>query len=362
MPLISSSIRQLVENFRYAYPSARARALKSMLLTEEHFDVVLDARNLNDALHLLRETPYGPALSGEKKVGEVEVWLNSNLAATFVKVSDFLPGRAKDIFKLYLNKYEVENIKSVFVGIQRGLTQKMILQRLVPLKANLDLGHYEKMASSKTIGEAASVLTDTLYHTPKLNQAIKEYEEAGLLFQIDVALDFLVYNKIFEVISTSFGADVAALKKMIGIEIDIKNIKSILRLRDAHVKPQETVNYLIPRGYRLGFKELEELSRALDVEEIISRLAKTFYYQPLISAKRVSEKTRSADNIIALEKALDDFLLEVGKGFERDFPLGIGPVLGYVIAKSGEVKRLIAILKLKDEDFSNAEIREIMKL
>jgi V/A-type H+-transporting ATPase subunit C len=359
MATLGAEIRRIVENYRYAYPSARARAMKSLLLTDEQKKKTLEAQDLQGALYILRETLYGPVLKSAKNILAVELALRKDLAETLQKVNHFLPGRAQSIFKLYLTRFEAENIKSVLVGIKAKTSKKIILQMVVPIYVNLDKGNYENMASSKTIEEAISALSETIYHET-LMRGYKDYKSSNLLTPMEVTLDSMVYERIFSRISTSTGSDVDSLKKMIGIEIDITNLKSILRLRGERTTPADTMKYLIPRGYQLNRELLGKLSRAVDVEEMLLRLEKTYYKDPLSRGYKLFEASKREKLLSTLERSLDDFIVEVGRSFEKDFPLGIGPILGYVIAKKGEVRRLITILKLKEEGFTGDEIEEVV--
>jgi V/A-type H+-transporting ATPase subunit C len=359
MPPIGTGIRHFVESFRYAYPSTRARALKSFLLTDKQFNKIADSVDLNESAAILRGTIYGPALSGKNGLLEIEVELNKNLAETLRKISDFLPTSSKAIFQRYLEKYEAENIKALIIGVGAKIPKIKIMQMITPLYIHLHAQQYDKLASSKEIWDVISALSGTPYHFA-MSQAYKEYERSRSTLPFDSALDLFIYQRIFETISTSTGGDVGSLKKMIGVEVDVKNIKSILRLRSSMAQPVDVMRYLIPRGYRLNLKTLEHLSGALDIEELISRLQKTRYHDYLYSANKYFEKAKKEKRLTMLENALDELLEDIGLGFDRDYPLGIGPILGYVIAKTIEVKKLIAILKLKDEGYSKNKIDEIL--
>lgn len=359
MPPIGTGIRNFVESFRYAYPSTRAKALKSFLLTDEQFNKIVDSADLKESVQILHGTIYGPALSGKNGSLEIEVELNKNLAETLRKISDFLPTSSKAIFQRYLEKYEAENIKALMVGVGAKIPKIKMLQMITPLFIHLHVQQYDKMASSKAIEDVISALSDTPYHTA-LSQAYKESERSGSTLPFDSALDGLIYQRIFEMISTSTGGDVGSLKKMIGVEVDIKNIKSILRLRSSMTKPVDVMRYLIPRGYSLNLKTLQQLSAALDIEEMISRLQNTRYHDYLYRVNKYFEKAKKEKRLTMLENALDQLLEDIGRDFGRDYSLGIGPILGYVIAKTFEVKKLITILKLKDEEYSKNEIDEIL--
>jgi len=357
---LTGALRQLLESYRYAYPSARAKALRSLLLPEQNMQSLAEAADLEDALRLLRDTLYAEPLVGKKDMLEVEVALRSHLAASLNRVCGFLPSRARSIFTAYLQRYEAENIASLLLGVHHRMKGRELLQRIVPIHVEVEKGVYEKIANSKTLEEAVGALAGTCYH-PALTEALKRFAGTGNVLVFHSALDRLVYERIFKAIESSGGGDVEALRRMIGIEVDIKNIKSILRLRDAHVPGEEVSSYLIPYGYKITAEAAAEISRSVDIEEIIARLERTFYHEPLERAHKEFEKTLRERRLILLENALDKFLERELKAFERSFPLSIGPVLGYVAAKTREVRRLIAILKLKDAGLSGEEIQEVLE-
>ncbi len=359
MASLGAEIQRIVENYRYAYPSARARAMKSLLLTRAQKKKIAESKDLQAALYLLRDTVYGPALSDAKNTLAVEIALKEDLAKTMNKIGSFLPGRAQSVFKLYLARFEAENIRSILIGIQAGLPKEERLKHLIPIHLDLKADSYEKMAQSKTIGEAASTLSETIYQEP-LARGIAEYEKTGLLTPLDSALGTMIYDRIFSRIGTAGGSDTTSLKKMIGIEIDIANIKSILRLINASTPPGDTLKYLIPRGYRLDLKKLEELSKAASVEEIVAKLKSSYYGASLSSTYSKHDTSKKEVLLNALEQTLDDFKAEVGRSFDRGFPLGIGPILGYVIVKTAEVRKLVTVLKLKDEGFTSDEIEGVV--
>jgi V/A-type H+-transporting ATPase subunit C len=358
VPSATANIRQLVQSYRYAYPTARVKALKSFLLTEKKLEDIIEAKDLGDAATVMRDTVYARVLEGKNGILDIEKALRKHLTETFLRISDFLPGNAKTVLREYLGRFEAGNIKFILVGIYAKLPAKKILHGIVPLQINLPEGIYEKLASSKSVGEAVSGLDGTVYYLP-LNQAYKEYKKSRLLLPLETALDFLVYERTFKTLPRVGGSDIESLERMIGIEVDLKNIKTVLRLRHEHVKPEDITKYLIPHGYRLSVETLEEISEAVDIEEIITSLERSYYHDPLFQAHMTFEKTRKDKRLNMLERALDDFQTSVGRSFEREYPLGIGPILGYMIAKTHEVGRLIAILKLKDEGFTESEIKEI---
>ncbi|RMF91479.1 MAG: hypothetical protein D6733_01005 [Methanobacteriota archaeon] len=359
MASAAAGLRQLVQSYRYAYPSARAKALKSLLLSDRQLEKVYDSEGLKGAVEALRDTVYGPFLEGKRSIFELEQGLRGHLAAELSKMAEALPGPAKTVLREYLGRFEIENLMSILAGVHGRLPKERIQQMITPLYLNLQPGFYERLASSKTVAEAVSFSEGTVYYKT-VKEALDAYEKSRLLAHFQTALNRLFYERVFSAISGFSGPDMESLGRMIGVEVDLVNLKTLLRLKHDHVHPDEIMEYLIPRGYRLGPRILEDLAKAVGIEEIMAGLKGSYYHRPLSEAHRTFEKTKKDRRIIILERALDDFQAELGRGFEREYPLGIGPVLGYIIAKNREVRKVIAALKLKDEGFSKEEMGDAL--
>ncbi len=359
MPFYSGGLWQVLQSYRYAYPTARVKALKGLLLSEDKFHSMTASADLKEALRVLGDTVYWPLLSGKGDIDSIEFLIKRHAVDTFFRVGDFLPGSAKTIFREYLRSYESENVKAVIVGIQGKVAPKNILKTIFPLYIDISGEAFERMASSKSVADVVSMLEGTLYHEP-LGNAYKDYEESGLFLKLEVALDKFIYERLSSSLSVLTGPDIDFFKKMLGMEVDIKNLKSMIRLLKGRTKPHDILSYLIPRGHELDLQYLEELSEAHDYDDLINRLEGTRYFEPLSRSKKPGDKEELGRRPVMLEKALDDLRSEIGRIMDREYPLGIGPILGYMVAKADEAAKLTLILRLKEAGFKKAEIEEVL--
>ncbi|MEE8168748.1 MAG: V-type ATPase subunit [Candidatus Hydrothermarchaeales archaeon] len=354
-----SSLEGITVGYRYAYPVARVSARRSFLLSEKQLASIAEADNLEDAVNILSGTVYDFVSQISEELS-IEQALNKNLVETLLEIHKFLPSDAQEVFLYCLGKYETLNIKSILAGVYAGLPKEEITKSIVPINLELTEHFYSDLASLKSVEDVVSHLEETPYGF--LIKILPKYEETGLLLPLNTALDRFAYERAYEVASSFKGPDIELLKKMIGTEIDIINIKTILRLKAAGVKVDDIAGYLIPHGYELegklpSFYKLESIADGIEV------LKNTAYYEPLSSAlKGYSQYEISSYETIKrlgpFERALDEFYIRFGRTLYMEQSMGMGAVLRYVIEKTREIRNLITMLKLKAEGFSPEEIKK----
>ena len=97
------------------------------------------------------------------------------------------------------------------------------------------------------------MLESTVYYP-----ILKEYDGTNLS-DIENRLDKMYYTGLFNVISESKSKDRKLFAKFIRTEIDIKNIKTLFRLKKAGVSQDEIVDLIIDGGLELSIKNIKKL-------------------------------------------------------------------------------------------------------
>jgi V/A-type H+-transporting ATPase subunit C len=123
------------------------------------------------------------------------------------------------------------------------------------------------------------------------------------------------------------------------------------------VKGEDIYRYLIPYGYELSEDRLRELCTLEDVDRIINELDGTAYFKTLFKALAEYERGKG---LRVFEKALDWYYIRLGRSIATRQPFGLGPILGYIVAKEFEVKSLTTVLRLKIEGFKSEEIKRTL--
>jgi V/A-type H+-transporting ATPase subunit C len=150
--------------------------------------------------------------------------------------------------------------------------------------------------------------------------------------------------------------DSDVIKRLLGAEIDITNIKLVLR---GARYGADVSGYLIPYGHEISAARLAEIGSSADVERIVNDLEGTPYHRSLYGAleKYMEDKDRSLQ---VFEMALDAYYLSLGQSIATKQPFGLGPILGYIVSKAFEIRNLTTLFILKIEGFSPEEIKKEM--
>ncbi|MEE8401470.1 MAG: ATP synthase A1 subunit C [Candidatus Hydrothermarchaeaceae archaeon] len=353
LAVIIVNVKLVLDIAPYAYPNAKIRSMQSMLLGKRKLEefAELDLLNISGALEETEYTETYRALSKNDDILSIESTLNRNLRETYVKIAGFVPGDAKTFFERYLKRFEIEAIKTLLIGVYAGLPPEEIEKMLVePYAENL-----KETTLSSNVPEVVSKLEGSDYGVT-LSRTLPDFESSGSLLSLQHALDVKLYLDLIEVLITRPSLDSSVIKKLLGAEIDITNIKMVLRCARYG---GDVSSYLIPYGHEISTARLAEMGSSADVERIVNDLEGTPYHRPLYEAleKYMEDKGRSLQ---VFEMALDRYYLSLGQSIATKQPFGLGPILGYVVTKSFEIRNLTTIFVLKMEGFSPEEIKKEM--
>ena len=164
---------------KYAYPNARVRAMKGMLLSSEQFFSLLNAESYREFLHILKTTSYAGAFS-EQDVGELSIPVLTNIAyrslfIDYEKVIRSVKGKQQKFFILLYQKYEVINLKTILRGICSKLAPEYVTPLLLPTERYTLFSKKELLALRK-IHDVIEHLQGTFFQYP-LNRALHRFEK-----------------------------------------------------------------------------------------------------------------------------------------------------------------------------------------
>ncbi|NOZ77432.1 MAG: V-type ATP synthase subunit C, partial [Euryarchaeota archaeon] len=210
----------------------------------------------------------------------------------------------------------MEAVKTVLRGVYGGVSPEVIEGRLAePYREEL-----KEAAAASSVQKAVSRLGGTDFGRV-LSLGLAEFEAEGSLLPLETALERKFYRELMQVLLMRPSPDYDMIKRLLGTEIDIINIKTVLRgARDG----ADVADYLIPNGYEISAAKLAELGTSADVEAVVSGLEGTSYYQPLYDV--MEEYMASGDRSLApFEKALDAYYVSLGQGIATRQAFGLGP-------------------------------------
>lgn len=342
--------------YRYGFVNAKIGAMKSQLLDNLEIKTLIESRNLDDAVALLKNTSYGKELSklSSPSIVDIENALSLSTVSDYKKISKAISGVPKDLLDFYTKKFEIEALKLLFILKANGedvnkypwLAQRIAM---IPMA--------EKLVEMQTPEEIVEMLRDTKYY-PALQKAASKYSENGKVEYFIIALDNYLYSGLIaileesRVLKTLSNRDKKVAGHLFGIEIDATNLLIALRLRGLGEKVDLT-SWLVPSRYKLKDTELVGAFNAKSPSEIKQMISQ--YDDIITNGIKGYEETQS---LYALETEFLKYILNQYRRLFGGDRFHIGIPLAYLKLKENEKKNITTILHGKVEGLDPAVIEE----
>ncbi len=340
----------------YAYASARIRAMKSRLLERKALEELALKLDIDAVISELERTPYREDIEDasvqHSGIACVEEALRRNLAKTLQLILSFVKGEdAERCVTIFLNKWDIQNIKTILRGKNIHEVPEEIAESLAPAGA-LDDAILTELIKQPDVKAVIDLLaTWGVEYARPLTHYFTEYSETRDLVVLEYALDKFYYDNALKV-AGGLSYDEGIIQGMLRTEIDITNIKSVLRIIRDKVEPEDTGYYFIPHGKELDVDELTAMSNTHTIDGVFKQLASTSYN----FLANVPDEYVKAEKISAFEKELDTFLLHKALNMFSGDPLSIAVVVAYLWAKFNEITNIRIIALCKTEYVPEKEV------
>ena len=339
----------------YVYCSATISAWEARLFPEARLMELADAPGVVNIFAALDDTDYRPQLVGIEREGEVEMVgvenaFRDNSNARYLELIKMVPKERKETIRRILQRAELWDIKAIVTAIHNKIPKEERLKELMP-SPTIPHERLEMLASAENFEQLLEFLKESEYFSV-LSEALKEYEERGLIALLS-ALDRYYYTSLWRDV-LRVKAQRSILMPLVGCEIDIVNLKLILRLKREGVKPEEIDRYLIRPSHMLTEGMLRAMVVAEDIRSTVDVVSRTPYGKILLEVLPQVE----AQGLSAAERALDEMQLKVFRWLALTRLFSIAPVLSYIHLKENEMKNLRAIIRLKADKVEPQKIKE----
>lgn len=226
------------------YLITRAHGLQEHLLKSDSTVKILRLKSLSEIYDLLLKSEYSKELSllplKELDAYRLEKVFYQKLSQRLFFPLQITSGKTKEILEYYCRRIEIENLKRVTRSIHAK--EKISEDRLVPIPRKYQTVNFRALLQGQTVKEMVSLLRETDYED--LAKIVGQYEQYNNPVIIEAEVD-RIYNELLwgrlEKIP-----DKDAVKDLIGTEIDLKNMLSILSMKymkaDQALLKQTTIN------------------------------------------------------------------------------------------------------------------------
>ena len=343
----------------FEYVIARVRGMKGRLLDTSVLETLIAKPDIESIIAVLENTAYKKEI--EKASVQysgimcIEVALRMDFTGAFRKIFSLVEGESTEKYvKLMLNRWDVQNIKTILRGKNVHMIPAEILECLVPAGQLDDITLIELIKQPDVKAVIGLLATWGIEYAEPLTRNFKEYAEQRDLAVLEIAIDKFRYeNALHAVKGDSY--DDRIMREMVAMEIDVTNIKTVLKVIRDRIDIDEAQNHLIKEGgLKLDIERLLAMIRTGTIEGAIKHLGTTPYNFLL----RLPQEAFRTEQISVFERELEKYLIE--RGISRFFgdPLSIAVIVGYIWAKYNEITNIRIIARCKTAHFSEKEIRE----
>jgi V/A-type H+-transporting ATPase subunit C len=332
-------------NLSYNFIITKIKAMYDRLLEKDIYLKLIKTRSIDEFITVLSKTAYNQYIRDVKEANLqlIENIILKSLFDDIMIVIKYSPRDASNFIINFLDRFEIENIKVILRSLYLGIRSREIVRYIVPTPLGLTLDdYYDIFEKANSIEGFIHLLSGTDY-----SDIIKKYlvfgKEDAYIF-IDSALDKYVYLKLWimrENLQKRLDRKIA--EGVLGLEIDLLNIRTILRGKKLGLSLDDLREFIIPAYYAINEKDLVDMLKYKDIESIFSILNKTLYGYLL---RNVLEDYKFRDSISLIDSEMMRLMIKFSREIIKKYYSynHIGWLLSYINLKWIEVKNLRILL------------------
>ncbi len=342
-----------IETGNYPYVTARVKAKRGLLLPKDTYDRLL-LMEVPEIARFLGEREYKTEMialgAKERGVDLIEDAVTRNLAKVYNQLYEFSEGSLRAMVGRYLDRYDLENIKAIVRAKVYDAPRDEVVDDLVPA-GSFSQEFLEELVDMPTLEAVFKALEGTIYATAFAALG-KKASEIGNWAEWEDRVSRLYYAELLASVPPSTEAN-RLMRRFIKREIDIVNLKTLLRAWDAKAKFEREI--FLDGAEELDVETLHELA-GLDKAALTKRLADYSFYDEIAADLERVEATGIGALMRRVEKV---HLLEAAR-YAHLHPLSILPILDYIVLKDREVQNIRVIARGKESGLSTDVIRGLL--
>jgi V/A-type H+/Na+-transporting ATPase subunit C len=315
----------------YGFINAKVRAMRSRFLTEASFRQLAAAKDSRDLASALAQTRYRDAMNGvdPASVEAVESSLERFETGELLVILKYAKSGSADLVRLLLERYDVERLKASLRLMHSGSAPSD-----APADGPVVMTFSEQaVATAPSFREAAALVPESEYREA-LNASAAEVEEKRTLFPAELALDRTLFGRIWKAGLSMNSRDRGIVRRLVGIEIDLKNLDWLSRFRAYYqLSASEIRDLLLPNGSKLDAKSLHKMAAEERIGDAFGRVASG-------TGVAAPDGGTGAAGAEGMERFLSHVLLAEARRAFIGNPLSIGSILGYFYCLRAETRNV----------------------
>jgi len=332
--------------------------MKRHLLTRPVFETLILKPDVDSVIAELGTTAYKEAIEKASVqysgIACIEVALRKDFSTAFRKLLQFMKGDESEKYvRILVGRWDVQNIKTILRGKNIHIPASEILECMIPA-GELDEITLSELIKQPDIRAVIDLLATWGYDYAKpLTKQFREFSEKRDLTVLEYALDRYYFKNALNSVKGE-GYDDRLVREMIMTEIDVTNIKNVLRMVRDRIGSEEGQEYLIEGGIMLDPERLISMVKSGTLEGAMKQLEPT----PYRFLAHLPEDAYRTGRISVFEKELEKYLVKQGIGKFLGDPLSIAIPIAYIWAKFNEITNIRIIARCKITDVPEKDVRK----
>ena len=348
--------KRSVRKGNYAYTVTRVKAKKSKLLTEEDYDKMIQmsvpeiSRYISEAGYQKEMTDLAGKFSG---IALVEHATYQNMANVFKSILGASQGELAIMVAAYLEKWDIWNLKVILRGKSYGVSAEGIKEDLVPA-GKVDEASLDRLISLDSVDDILNEYSK-VGKTSFPADVISEYKETGNTGVIEDFLDKFHYQRLLDSISP-YTQPTKIFLDYIRKEIDVVNLRTIMKLKGEGIYGDQVMKYYIPGGLQIDSKFAQALANAETVAAASGDISRLEVYEDYIKPVMDSDNVSNKAIVTSIKKYQED----QAKKMAHMYPLSVLPVIDFMVHKETEVRNIRVVARGVDGGLSRETIKGLL--
>jgi V/A-type H+-transporting ATPase subunit C len=318
---------------------------------ESVYRTMAEAENLDEMLSILTRTRLQDGTEGVtgEEPEEIERALVRDEIRRIRLIREKSHRYIVEFVTLFLERYDGERLKVLLRYWHRGAGNG---ERFSGEKILYDFP-VTAILSAGTLNDVIALLEATPFQKV-LAEALSEYQDTKTLFPLELAIDRFVFNRLWNATEFLRKNDRRIARRLLGIEIDLRNIDWIGRMRSYYnLSEAEIGERVLPHGHRIDSEDIRRMASGNDVSQALKKV---------ISDTRLTPQFGQESGIGPkdLEYLLYQVLLSEARKAFGEFPFTIGSILGYFILLRIETRNVRMLIQAKQYGLSSEKTMALL--
>lgn len=330
-----------MQDTQYKGINTLIRVYETRLLSQDDYEKMLRADDLQSALEVLKSTEY--------RFDEVEVLKNKNF-------DQFLVAHLQEIYKeLYSTTPESEVVQIYTLRYTYHNLKVLLKQRFKDLNLEhllIPIGKYPIATLKNLVKTGQSDILNPIM-VEGVQEAILHFQTFGRIEAVDVFMDTYYYKHVRAITDR---LNNPTISKIADVMIDLDNLSTVIR----SINQQKSRSFLHTVLSSSGSISKQALIDAAD-DKSMATINQLYSSQPYADKlENVWADSKHEINPILLDKIIEEIIHEhMKEGMYQAF--GPMPLMAFIFAIEKEVTNIRLILVGKDNQIAEEIIRERMR-